>query len=116
MIVDAAAMIQDGYTALFFATLERQHVVMQVLLQAAADANLQADSDGAAPLLHASGSGDLRAVEILVEGGADPNVRSKVGVAPMHLACRNDELAIAEALLHAGASVDIETMVRAARA
>ena len=57
----------------------------------------------AGPLHNAARSGDLSAVKMLLEAGADPNARGRRGATPLHEAAYNDNLAVVEALLAAGA-------------
>ena len=60
----------------------------------------------AGPLHNAARSGDLSAVKMLLEAGADPDARGRRGATPLHEAAYNDNLAVVEALLAAGADPD----------
>ena len=59
------------------------------------DVNLQ--------LLHASEKGDFAATVISLANGADPNTSNEIRQKPLHLAALKNNVAVAEALIHAGA-------------
>ena len=60
------------------------------------------------PLGAAAAAGELEAVEALLEhAGADPDAIAEAGWAPLHLASRHADLAILQALVAAGADVEL---------
>jgi ankyrin repeat protein len=59
------------------------------------------------PLLMASGSGDLKRVEELIEEGCDINEQSAYGMTAIHAAAKYGRLACAEFLIYEGARLDI---------
>lgn len=60
-----------------------------------------AEADSA--LLAAVDAGDIGAVQTLLAGGADPNVRDVTDATPLKLACRRANAAVARVLLRHGA-------------
>ena len=62
-------------------------------------------------LLAAAGDGRAEAVRSLLEEGADVNVARGDGLTPLHLAAENGHLAVAEALVAAGAAIDAGTRI-----
>jgi len=53
-------------------------------------------------------------VALLLEAGADPNVKSLGSLTPLHVACRNDCVLVVKVLLsRPGVDVDVETSERA---
>ena len=67
------------------------------------------DSEGFTPLHVAASSGQLEAVELLLESGADVNARGLRGETPLLLAAGAGQAQIVEALLKAGADSNIAT-------
>ena len=59
-----------------------------------------------APLIEAVKAGDRTAVERILDGGGDPDVRLPDGTAALHWAAYRDDLETADLLLRAGAAVD----------
>ena len=107
---DASACNDYGETPLHKVAFEGQtpaHLVPRLL---AAGARLDAEAGGfRQPLHYAAFTGNLRAVEALLQHGADVNVADDWnGESPLHLACReagavDRKLAAIKALLEAGA-------------
>lgn len=67
------------------------------------------DTSGLTPLHNAVLEGNLGAVELLVQHGADVNRQDADTWTPLHAACANGEADIARFLLSKGASKDIKT-------
>ncbi len=59
------------------------------------------------PLIEASRKGDLDAVKLLVEKGADVNAKGEAWYGPLHCACENQHVDVAVYLLASGADVNI---------
>src|SRR3546814_7940539 len=76
----------------------------------------------ATEMLAAVDTGDIKAVRMLLEKGADPDARVRGDGTALILASRQGKLAIVEALLEAGAGVDVASrgdgnpLIMAARA
>lgn len=58
-------------------------------------------------------AGSVETVTLLLENGADPNCQAKNGLAPMHLAAQEDQVAVAKVLVKHGCHVDVKTKVTA---
>ncbi|HOS94816.1 MAG TPA: ankyrin repeat domain-containing protein, partial [Armatimonadota bacterium] len=63
------------------------------------------DNLGATPLHHAAQGGCVRAVQWLLDHGADPNARRADGGTALHAAAAAGQVKAAEALVRAGAAV-----------
>lgn len=62
------------------------------------------------PLLFAVLNGDAELTELLLENGADPDIRADVpekGTAPLHIAAEKNNLDIARLLVEAGADINV---------
>lgn len=66
-------------------------------------------SNGDTPLHVMTWRNDLEAVEILISAGADVDAVGDMGETPLHIAARGGNVAIATALLKAGARDDIRS-------
>lgn len=73
------------------------------LLLAAAACGPESDT----PLGTAAARGDVARVKTLLAQGADPNEIDGAGLAPLHRAVRNPDLAVVQSLLEGGAEVDL---------
>ena len=65
------------------------------------------DSQSHAPLHLASQNGRLDMARLLLDHGADPNIKRNGLWSPLHLASANGHLKVAELLVQLGASVDV---------
>ena len=80
---------------------------VSIMFDIGADPNLQA-SDGSTPLLTAMIALEFEIIQLLVEGGADVNVREQErGDTPLHSALIEDRSDIAQYLLDHGADPDV---------
>jgi ankyrin repeat protein len=85
------------------ATDDREETVM------AAAVDVQTvDKNGASALTHAAESGSLETVSLLLAHQAEVNVMASSGVTPLILAAAQGHVAVCEALLGAGATVEVE--------
>jgi ankyrin repeat protein len=78
-----------------------------------AAASLLPASDSATPLADAARAKDLAAVRAQIRQKADMNRAQADGMTALHWAAMNDDLAMTEALLNAGAKPDVETRLGA---
>ena len=100
----------EGFTVLGLAAFLGGPEVVGVLLAAGADP----DDDGDNPLrvrpVHAAAAArDGASLRLLLEAGADPNVRQQGGFTPLHAAAHADEPEIARLLLDHGADPSATT-------
>jgi ankyrin repeat protein len=75
---------QGGLTALHFAARQGSMTAARALVEGGVDVNLPSPGDKASPLLTALINGHFDLAAYLVEHGADPNLASDAGVAPLY--------------------------------
>ena len=93
----------DGTTPLMVAALHGTPAALELLLRHGADPNA-VNKDGASALLYAVG--DLHKVRLLLDGGAQANVRSTLGNTPLIAAASHDDnLSVVKLLLEQGADL-----------
>ncbi|KAH9226172.1 hypothetical protein K456DRAFT_43215 [Colletotrichum gloeosporioides 23] len=83
----------DGWTPLMTAIASRKEKAMEELLRRRNDEDLQLeteDSEGRSPILRAAKDGFLTGLRLLMEAGANVNVRDQDKRQPLHLACTGD--------------------------
>ncbi len=97
-LVDHGALVDvpsgtEKWTALHFAAYTLRRDLVQVLLNAGADANAE-DSSGDTPLSKAVMAPDPKVflVHLLLQYGADPDRKSKGGASPKDLALSTEQL------------------------
>ncbi len=94
-----------SFTPLLFAARSGDEVSAKHLLAAGADVN-DATPGGASALVIAAHSGNSVVAHTLLRAKADPNAAG-AGYAPLHAAVLRGDMPLVEALLAAGASVDV---------
>ena len=92
-------------TALMAASFNNHYQVVELLLKANADPNIQ-KKDGRTALMLASQSGHIESVELLLKAKADPNVKEEDGWTALMLACQGDHTKVVELLINANANVN----------
>ncbi len=101
------ALNDDGYTPLGLAAFFGQRDAVEVLISKGADIDLVQGSRNANTALDAAVVANRReVVRALLKAGANMNVRSAGGLAPLHKAVLNGSAEIARMLLDHGAEVD----------
>ena len=63
------------------------------------------------PIVEAARRGDVAAVRVLLEGGADVNAAQGDGMTALHIAAETGNLEVAELLIEAGADVEAQTRI-----
>jgi hypothetical protein len=96
-----------GVPLLHIAARNGNHDVLQYLVSAGAQLDLQADDRGTSALIDAAMAKKHGLVKDLVAAGADLNIKSKDGQTALILAVGSSEKEIVEMLLKAGADPDI---------
>jgi uncharacterized protein len=100
----------DGWTPLHLAAHFGQVEAIDWLLRRGAPVGARSANDLANTPLHAAAAGRRRrAVEILLEAGADPNASDSGGYTGLHLAVQIGDLDMARAMLDAGAQVEVKS-------
>lgn len=80
---------QGGMTALHYAVRDGHTAIVAALLAAGADVDLPTGGDGSTPLLIATINGRYDLGLYLLDQGADPNIASEDGVAPLYATIAN---------------------------
>ncbi len=106
MLLDAGVTIDarfaSGSTALYEAALKGDDELVSLLVSRGANVNAREITSGTTPLYAAAAFGREEAVATLLLWGADPNLVSKEGVSPLHVAESNQYRTIAERIRNAG--------------
>ena len=98
----------DGFTALGLACYFGQFEAARYLALKGADVNLPSKNGFNVFPLHSASAGNYTDVaRMLIENGADINVRQQMGVTPLHSAAQNGNLELIILLLEKGAAVDV---------
>jgi uncharacterized protein len=96
-------------TRLSVAAMNGESAVVQALLNEKIDVDAP-QGDGTSALHWAAYRDDLAMVRLLIQAGAKPDVRSRLGdITPLYMAAKNGNAAIVELLLNAGATLDPRT-------
>ena len=82
--------------------------VVRLLLQAPGIQVNQRGLEQTTPLCYSSSKGYKDIVKLLLRKGADPNIASDKGIAPLHAASLRGHTAVVRMLLHAGADMEVE--------
>ncbi|KAK3141007.1 hypothetical protein QOZ80_5AG0408850 [Eleusine coracana subsp. coracana] len=90
----------DAGTPLVWAAGHAQKDAVKLLLEHNAKPNTETD-DGITPLLSTVAAGSLPCLEVLIQAGADPNIRAG-GATPLHIAADSGNLDVIKCLLKAG--------------
>jgi ankyrin repeat protein len=90
----------EGFTTLGLAAFLGGPEAVRVLLEHGADADDDAENPfGVRPVHAASAAHDRETMRLLLEAGADPNLRQRGGFTPLHEAAHTDDVEMARLLL-----------------
>ena len=104
------ARTPEGFTTLGLAAFLGGPEVVELLLQAGADPDDDADNPARVRPVHAAAAArDAASLRLLLEAGADPNARQQAGFTPLHAAAHADEPELAQLLLDHGADPTLTT-------
>ncbi|QHS56228.1 ankyrin repeat domain-containing protein [Mucilaginibacter sp. 14171R-50] len=102
------AYADDGFTALGLACYFGRFDVARYLVLKGADVNRPSDNGFNVYPLHSAAAGNFTSTaRMLIENGADVNVRQSAGSTPLHAAAQNGNPELLILLLDKGARVDI---------
>lgn len=100
----------DGFQALGLASYFGHYDVAEYLAKAGAPINSAARNGlRAAPIHSAASAGHVKIVKMLLEHGADPNVREQAGYTALHAAAQNGDVEIIRELLLGGADLRLKS-------
>ena len=104
------AYAEDGFQALGLACFFGHYDTAEYLARAGASLNSPSRNElKAAPIHSAAAGGHVRIVKMLLDLGADPNVREQGGFTPLHAAAQNDDMVTIRLLLLGGADLTIKS-------
>jgi ankyrin repeat protein len=94
----------DGFPALGLAIFFRQPDLARLLIEKGADVSFVSRNEQRVAPVHAAASvGDRASMQLLLDGGASPNLVQQQGFVPLHAAAGNGDGDMAELLLQRGA-------------
>ena len=102
------AYSEDGFHPLGLACFFGHVDVAEYLVKAGAGINSRSNNRlKAAPIQSAASRGHRKIVRMLLEHGADPNIREQGGYTPLHAAAQNGDDEMIRLLLYGGADLTI---------
>jgi ankyrin repeat protein len=104
------AYAEDGFQPLGLACFFGHLDSAEYLVKAGAPINAPSRNGlKAAPIQSAAAGGHFKIVKMLLEHGADPNVREQEGYTPLHAAAQNGDEEMIRILLYGGADLTIKS-------
>jgi ankyrin repeat protein len=103
------AYAEDGFQPLGLASFFGHYDTAEYLAKAGALLNSQSHNDLKAAPLHSAAAGMYsKIVKMLLDMGADPNLREQGGFTPLHVAAQNDDVETIRLLLLGGADLTLK--------
>jgi hypothetical protein len=96
----------SGVPVLVNAIRNGDQATMELLIEHGVDVNAVSEDRGNSPLMEAATRGDLRAVQALVDAGADTDLKTQYGQTALMLAIGEGRTAVVKYLLEQGATTD----------
>ena len=104
------AYSEDGFQPLGLACFFGHFDVAEYLVKAGANVNSKSNNSlKAAPIQTAAAGRHKKIVKLLLDYGADPNIREQDGMTPLHAAAQNGDEETIRILLYGGADLTIAT-------
>ncbi len=104
------AFAEDGFQPLGLASFFGHYETAEFLIKSGAQVNSHSKNPlSAAPLQSAAAAGHVKIVMLLLNNGADPNVREQGGYTPLHAAAQNGDAQMIRALLLKGAQINAKS-------
>ncbi|MEO6149608.1 MAG: ankyrin repeat domain-containing protein [Mucilaginibacter sp.] len=98
---------EDGFTPLGLASYFGQYEVARYLVSKGAEINLPSNNGFNVFPLHSAAAGNFTNIAtLLIENGADVNIKQQAGVTPLHSAAQNGNVELLILLLEHGAEVN----------
>ncbi len=100
----------DGFQPLGLACFFGHYDIAEYLIKAGAIVNSKSNNGlKAAPIQSAAAGGHRKIVKLLLDHGADPNIREQGGYTPLHAAAQNGDEEMIRLLLYGGADLTIKS-------
>jgi len=104
------AYAEDGFQPLGLACFFGHLDTAEYLVKAGASMNTLSNNElKAAPIHSATTGGHCKIVEILLQHGADPNIREQGGYSSLHIAAQNGDEKMIRVLLFGGADIHLKS-------
>jgi ankyrin repeat protein len=104
------AYAEDGFQPLGLACFFGHYDTAEYLAKAGAPLNSQSRNDLKAAAIHSAAAGMYsRIVKMLLDLGAEPNLREQGGFTPLHVAAQNDDVETIRFLLLGGADLTLKS-------